>query len=94
MLKFGHPHQTRVGNRYRNVSITPNQLLNSESFFLDGKVNLQYARLNQLKHLLDTAVFPGEQMACFGQNPFAGIKRWKHLLPLLNHPLMVLRISD
>ncbi len=68
IVNFGHPHNTRIGERHWLIAIFLMQLAKYRNVLIDAERNAESVILKKLEQSILSSGKPGEQMHRFGQN--------------------------
>ena len=70
IVNFGHPYDTRVGERHWPISIFLMQLAQGGNVLIDAERNPEGTIFKKVEQSMLCAGKPGEQVHCFRQNRF------------------------
>jgi hypothetical protein len=93
IVNFGHPHNTRVGERHWPISIFPMQLAKRGKVLINAEPDPEGTIFKEFEQSILSSGKPGEQMHRLRQNWFTHEQRRLQFINLFDDPGMMLFCS-
>jgi hypothetical protein len=89
IVHFGHPHNTRIGERHWPISIFLMQFAKGGNVLIDPERDPKRAIFKKPEQSILSAGKPGEQMHRFRQNRFTHEQRRLQFIDLVDDPVVI-----